>query len=303
MGPLGSITSTNNATAAQISETGKKPERQAGTVTESAAASATAAGIRLPEDQVSLSGRQPGEAAAENSSSTDEADSAKKEPKPGEKTTAEGKSLEDPQVQQQVARLKQIEEKVKAHEAAHKAVGGNLAGSASYSYTQGPDGRSYITGGEVQIDMSGGNTPQETISRMQQVIRAALAPADPSGQDRAVAAQAATQMAQAQQEKLQADSPTAEPDPTQPVDPAQEAIRTALSPEADREDEPKNPGAVSGRGTDSRVQQAYGDPAVQGAGQSGSGQGPDSSSQSPSDTGRRSNPFSGSAFSLISAFA
>ncbi len=77
--------------------------------------------------------------------------------------------------------------------------------------------------------MSSGRTPEETISRMQQVIRAALAPADPSGQDRAVAAQASSQMAEAQQQKLQSESPTAKPDPTQPVEPAQEAAAEVLT--------------------------------------------------------------------------
>lgn len=67
-----------------------------------------------------------------------------------------------------------------------------MTGPISYSYTRGPDGKNYVTGGEVPIQISSGKTPQETVSRMQQVIRAALAPADPSPQDRAVAAQAAT---------------------------------------------------------------------------------------------------------------
>lgn len=107
---------------------------------------------------------------------------------------------QDAQVQAEVARLKSIEAKVKAHEAAHKSAGGTLTGPVSYTYTRGPDGRSYVTGGEVPIEVSPGRTPQETISRMQQVIQAALAPADPSPQDRAVAAQAATQQQQARQE-------------------------------------------------------------------------------------------------------
>ncbi|MGB4598462.1 MAG: putative metalloprotease CJM1_0395 family protein [Trichlorobacter sp.] len=148
-------------------------------------------GIQLPDDRVSLSGQRP--AAAQQQPAATGQDPA------AEQTTRDGTSLEDPQIQQMVARLKQTEQKVKAHEAAHKAAGGNLASGASYSYTQGPDGRNYITGGEVQIDMSPGRTPQETVSKMQQVIRAALAPADPSGQDRAVAAQAANQMTQARQ--------------------------------------------------------------------------------------------------------
>jgi hypothetical protein len=110
------------------------------------------------------------------------------------------KDEQDPQVQAQIAQLKVIEEKVKAHEAAHKSAGGTMTGPVSYSYTRGPDGKNYITGGEVPISISSGKTPQETISRMQQVIQTALAPADPSPQDRAVAAQAAAQQQAARQE-------------------------------------------------------------------------------------------------------
>mgnify|MGYP000988691874 FL=1 len=247
--------------------------------------------IRLPEDRVTLSGRQPSTEQADKPGSL--AEQSGKQPKPGEKTAPDGKSLEDPQIQAQIARLKQIEEKVKAHEAAHKAVGGNLASSASYSYTQGPDGRSYITGGEVQIDMSDGKTPQETISRMQQVIRAALAPADPSGQDRAVASAAASRMAQAQQEKLQAESPTAEPDPTQPVDPAQEAIRQALNPEKGSEGAEENAdNSVVGTNT-TRIRNSYGNPAVQG------GEQPDNSTASR----RQAGPYRNPDLPMISAFA
>ena len=200
MEPLGSIgTDQTYATTQQPPASGPA----AGT----SVAPAERQAIKLPEDRVSLSGKRPEDRQGQQPAVTK--DPTAKVPKPGERTTPEGTSLEDPQVKQVVDKLKQTEEKVKAHEAAHKAAGGNLASSASYSYTQGPDGRSYITGGEVQIDMSPGRTPQETISKMQQVIRAALAPADPSGQDRAVAAQAASQMAQAQQQKLQAESPLA----------------------------------------------------------------------------------------------
>jgi hypothetical protein len=124
----------------------------------------------------------------------------------------------DPQVQAQIAQLKSIEEKVKAHEAAHKAAGGAMTGPVSYTYTRGPDGKNYITGGEVPISISTGKTPQETISRMQQVIRAALAPADPSPQDRSVAGQAA---AMQQEARLQlAEAPTAgETQPPPSVEP------------------------------------------------------------------------------------
>lgn len=99
-----------------------------------------------------------------------------------------------------VRKLKQIEQEVIAHEAAHQAAGGRFAGPVSYTYTQGPDGKRYITGGEVPIHVPASNDPEQTLRNMQQVQRAALAPGDPSGQDLSVAAQAAMAAAQARQE-------------------------------------------------------------------------------------------------------
>jgi hypothetical protein len=102
----------------------------------------------------------------------------------------------------QVEALKQRDQEVRRHEAAHAAAGGQYAGAPTFSYTKGPDGKQYAVGGEVSIDVSPGSTPEETIRKADQVRAAALAPADPSGQDRAVAA-AATQM------KLQAQAEAA----------------------------------------------------------------------------------------------
>ena len=98
---------------------------------------------------------------------------------------------------EQVDELKKIEREVIAHEAAHQAAAGEFGGGVSYSYTQGPDGKSYITGGEVPIKLKQGSTPEETLRNMQQVQQAANAPADPSGQDRSVAARAAALAAKA----------------------------------------------------------------------------------------------------------
>ncbi|MBR0256525.1 MAG: hypothetical protein IJQ58_02200 [Synergistaceae bacterium] len=91
----------------------------------------------------------------------------------------------------QVRELEQIQNEVIAHEAAHQAAAGEFGGGVSYSYTQGPDGQSYITGGEVPIRFKEGATPEETLRNMQKVQATANAPADPSGQDRQVAAKAA----------------------------------------------------------------------------------------------------------------
>jgi hypothetical protein len=93
-----------------------------------------------------------------------------------------------PDQQRQVAELQKIDRKVRAHEAAHLAAAGGLATSgASYSYTYGPDGKRYVTGGEVGIDTSAESKPRANIDKGQRIQRAALAPADPSPQDRQVA--------------------------------------------------------------------------------------------------------------------
>ncbi len=115
----------------------------------------------------------------------------------------------DAQQQKQIDELKKIDRNVHAHEQAHLAAAGGLAISgASFSYRMGPDGKQYAVGGEVSIDVSPGRTPQETINKAEKIQAAALAPADPSAQDRAVASSAVQMKQQAQleltQEKLAA---------------------------------------------------------------------------------------------------
>jgi hypothetical protein len=100
----------------------------------------------------------------------------------------------------QVEALKKRDQEVRRHEAAHAAAGGQYAGAPTFTYTQGPDGKRYAVGGEVSIDLSPGRTPEETARKADQIRAAALAPADPSGQDRAVAAAATQMKAQAQAE-------------------------------------------------------------------------------------------------------
>ena len=79
---------------------------------------------------------------------------------------------------------------VRAHEQAHAAVGGLLTGAPTYQYTRGPDGVNYAVSGEVSINLSSDPDPEVTLEIARQARRAALAPAEPSAQDRAVAAQA-----------------------------------------------------------------------------------------------------------------
>lgn len=106
--------------------------------------------------------------------------------------------------QKQVDELKKRDQEVRNHEEAHQRVGGQYASAPSYEYQQGPDGKNYAVGGQVQIDTAPvDGDPDATIAKMEIVKRAALAPAEPSGQDRAVAAQADATAQQAQAEKME----------------------------------------------------------------------------------------------------
>jgi hypothetical protein len=113
-----------------------------------------------------------------------------------------------PEQKDQVTKLVRRDQEVRTHEQAHIMAGGTLVrGGASFSYQTGPDGKKYAVGGEVNIDTSPvDDDPKATISKAQQIQKAALAPASPSGQDRAVAAQAAVMQLNAQRELAQQSS-------------------------------------------------------------------------------------------------
>ncbi|MBB1282156.1 putative metalloprotease CJM1_0395 family protein [Pseudoalteromonas sp. Hal273] len=121
-----------------------------------------------------------------------------------EKKESEQEELQLEQEQQQITELKARDTEVRIHEQAHASVGGQYAGSPSYEYQRGPDGTNYAVGGEVQIDVSEiPGDPQATIDKMQTVRAAALAPAEPSGADRSIAADATQKLAAAQAELAQ----------------------------------------------------------------------------------------------------
>lgn len=111
--------------------------------------------------------------------------------KTGKRTQGKGQDKDEAQIAREVQQLKARDREVRAHEAAHMAAGsGLITHGASYTFVKGPDGQQYAVGGEVGISTSEGNTPQETIARARQIQAAATAPAQPSGQDMRVAAQA-----------------------------------------------------------------------------------------------------------------
>lgn len=103
---------------------------------------------------------------------------------------ASGEPLSE-QDQEKVEDLDIRDREVRQHEQAHVAAAGDLfRGGPTYSFETGPDGKRYAVGGKVQIDTSEGRTPEETIRKAAQIKRSALAPAEPSSTDRAVAAKA-----------------------------------------------------------------------------------------------------------------
>ncbi len=114
--------------------------------------------------------------------------------------------------QEQVRELAARDREVRQHEQAHLAAAGDLAsGGPSYTYQTGPDGKRYAVGGEVQIQLREGRDPEETLSNARRAKRAALAPAEPSPQDRRVAAKADALALSAQQEIAEARA-TGEPE-------------------------------------------------------------------------------------------
>jgi len=101
-----------------------------------------------------------------------------------------------------VEELKLRDREVRTHESAHLAAAGQYATSgAKYQYQRGPDGKNYAVSGEVSIDTSKiPNNPEATIKKAQQIQAAARAPAEPSSQDRQVAAEASQMEVEARAE-------------------------------------------------------------------------------------------------------
>jgi hypothetical protein len=150
-----------------------------------------------PRDTATISQAAKDRVAAESNKQADPSQSSERAPTIDPTDDPE---LSDSQ-ERAVKELATRDREVRAHEQAHKAAAGNLATSgASYSYQTGPDGKRYAIGGEVQIRLQTGSTPEETIRQMERVTQAANAPESPSGPDRAVAGQAARILANARKQ-------------------------------------------------------------------------------------------------------
>ena len=172
----------------------------------------------IEEDRVSLSPASL--SLANDASKTGEAENEEEENTTGQtgsKQTGPKTDLELSEEERRILNeLRTRDAEVRAHEQAHLSAAGPYAnGAPKFEFQTGPDGKQYAVGGEVSIDTSPvpGN-PEATARKAQTIKRAALAPRDPSGQDLAVAAQAAQLEVQARQE---AKAEKAEENESEPV--------------------------------------------------------------------------------------
>lgn len=146
--------------------------------------------------QLQSAGQNP--EGTDSTGTTQEAEE-EKEVDPNTPRAANGEPLTEEE-QAELQDMKSRDEEVRVHEQAHQSAGGQYASAPHYEYENGPDGKRYVTDGSVNIDVGEESDPQATIDKMQVVKRAALAPAQPSAQDRRVYAEASQKEAEARRE-------------------------------------------------------------------------------------------------------
>tara|TARA_R110001599_G_C12181396_1_gene654088 strand:- start:239 stop:1102 length:864 start_codon:yes stop_codon:yes gene_type:complete len=215
-GPQSSITKLPNVSSTDLSVVSSTPSVNVNL--SSSRGAQTAAIATIPpiyskptvyasnESQLSPSkGAGSSETLAENTVSSKPSDSTSEQVKDKEPKESASNVFELSEDElKMVEELKARDLEVRAHEQAHKSVGGQYTGAISFSYQAGPDGKRYAVGGEVPIDVSPVvGDPQATIIKMTVVSAAATAPAQPSAQDQMVAAQAARAISEAQAELAQ----------------------------------------------------------------------------------------------------
>ena len=162
---------------------------------------------------------------------------------PKDEAPDNGPSLSDQDLEI-VAKLSARDREVRSHELAHLSVGGQFASAPQFSYERGPDGRNYAVGGEVSIDTgSVAGDPEASIRKLEQVRRAALAPAEPSSQDRSVAAQASQKILQAQAELAQQQQ--------------EEAAQTEAAQQESRQQEDNSSSSSAARDRENQAIQTY----------------------------------------------
>lgn len=134
-----------------------------------------------------------------------------------------------------VQQLSALDRKVRAHEQAHIAAASGITSSPNYTYVTGPDAQRYVVAGEVKIDNSSEpGSPEATIAKLELVKKAALAPAQPSAQDKSVATAADATIRDAEAEIRARERDEKE----------QAAIEDAARKKAEEDNEPAVPAVI-----------------------------------------------------------
>ncbi len=181
-------------------------------------------GVSAPLTTKEAQAEQQGQLDGVDDTAPSEAEDAEEEATASATISAKLSALEHQEVQE----LKLRDQEVRTHEAAHAAVGGQYAGAPTLEYETGPDGKRYAVAGEVNIDLSKiAGDPQETIAKMEQIQAAALAPAQPSAQDRRVAARAAQIAAQARMDLRTEQNSTRSAEPSNAESPTMQNSTTS----------------------------------------------------------------------------
>ncbi len=101
---------------------------------------------------------------------------------PNEKSEEENRTLQ---------KLKNRDQEVRLHEAQHNRNPGTVSiGGPQYTYTIGPDGKVYATGGQVMVTTGASGDPKTALRKARALKSAALSTGEPSSMDMAAAVSA-----------------------------------------------------------------------------------------------------------------
>jgi hypothetical protein len=100
----------------------------------------------------------------------------------------------------QVGQLRVQETQIRSRELARTTVAAAYAEPPRFEYTEGPDGRRYITGGNAEIDTSPGTSAEQNMAKARAMRAAAMASGDAARQDQAVEAAASRLESEAREE-------------------------------------------------------------------------------------------------------
>jgi hypothetical protein len=103
----------------------------------------------------------------------------------------------------QLGQLRVQETQIRSRELARTTVAAAYAEPPRFEYTEGPDGRRYITGGNAEIDTSSGTSAEQNMAKARAMRAAAMASGDAARQDQAVEAAASRLESEARDELAQ----------------------------------------------------------------------------------------------------